>query len=387
MASREYYHDIDLVKVGQLVNARIQNVTTTERNTLGSSLGSGNVGIQVFDTTIAAPFIWDGSAWVRDALTVSGDVVYKGTINPSNAGTVNKDSGFQYVVDTAGTLTASGVTFSPSGVVEVGDIVLFTSATDASVIQRNVEGATDAVAGIIELATQSEVNTGSDTTRAITPATLAGSNLASDVSTNQSNISTLQTDVSNLQTYAANNAGDIATLQTQVTNLQTYAANNASDIATNATDIGTLQTQMTAVQTYAANNASDIATLQTDVTALQTYAANNAGDISTLQTQMTAVQTFAANNAADIATLQSTVSSLSSSAVKVYSNANVAISQGSATTITHNLDLSDPNFFTIRVADTNGSSISVDIDAVTSNTITLTSLVALSGVKVYIVGS
>ena len=181
MASREYYHDIDLVKVGQLVNARIQNVTTTERNTLGSSLGSGNVGIQVFDTTIAAPFIWDGSAWVRDALTVSGDVVYKGTINPSNAGTVNKDSGFQYVVDTAGTLTASGVTFSPSGVVEVGDIVLFTSATDASVIQRNVEGATDAVAGIIELATQSEVNTGSDTTRAITPATLAGSNLASDV--------------------------------------------------------------------------------------------------------------------------------------------------------------------------------------------------------------
>jgi len=380
MASKEYYHDIDLVKVGQLVNARIQNVTTTERTTLGGGLGSGNVGLQVFDTTVAAPFIWDGSAWVRDALTVSGDVVYKGVINPSNAGTVNKEAGFQYVVDTAGTLTASGVTFSPSGVVEVGDIVLFTSATDASVIQRNVEGATDAVAGIIELATQSEVNTGTDTTRAITPATLAGSTLASNVSTNQSNISTLQTDVTNLQTYAANNAGDIATLQTDVTNLQTYAANNAGDIAT-------LQTQMTAIQTYAANNASDIATLQTSVTNLQTYAANNAGDIATLQTQMTAVQTYAANNASDIATLQSQVSSLSSSAVKVYSNANVSISQGSATTITHNLDLSDPNFFTIRVADTNGSSISVDVDAVTSNTITLTSLVQLAGVKVFIVGA
>lgn len=177
MATKKFYHDIDMLNVGEIKGARLQNITTSDKDILADSLGAGNVGLQVWDTDLAAPYIWSGSAWIRDALVVTGSIVYKGTINPTNDETVAKESGFQYAVDTAGTLAATGVTFSPSGVVEVGDIVLFTSATEASVFQRNTEEATETSLGIVELATQAEVDTGTDTSKVITPATLEGSEL------------------------------------------------------------------------------------------------------------------------------------------------------------------------------------------------------------------
>ena len=49
--------------------------------------------------------------------------------------------------------------------------------------------ATDAVEGIVELATQGEVDTGSDTSRVITPATLAGSALATTANSAMQNLS------------------------------------------------------------------------------------------------------------------------------------------------------------------------------------------------------
>ena len=177
MATKKFYHDIDMLNVGELKGARLQNISTSDKDNLTPSLGAGNVGLQVWDTDLDAPYIWNGSAWIRDALVVTGSIVYKGTINPTNDESVPKESGFQYAVDTAGTLAATGVTFSPSGVVEVGDIVLFTSATEASVFQRNTEEATETSLGIVELATQAEVDAGSDTSKVITPATLEGSEL------------------------------------------------------------------------------------------------------------------------------------------------------------------------------------------------------------------
>ena len=35
MATKQFYHSIDLVKIGQLVDARFQNVTDTEEQALG----------------------------------------------------------------------------------------------------------------------------------------------------------------------------------------------------------------------------------------------------------------------------------------------------------------------------------------------------------------
>ena len=73
----------------------------------------------------------------------------------------------------AGTLTWVGITFSPSAVVQINDLVIKRSATEWDVIQGNSVNASESLAGIIELATQSETNTGTDDVRAITSLKLA----------------------------------------------------------------------------------------------------------------------------------------------------------------------------------------------------------------------
>lgn len=174
MATKQYYHDIDLVKVGQLQNTRLQNVA--DATALGNitSPGLGQIVYQV-DTDYIK--IYDGAAWKQLDFTLTGDVVFKGTIDANTSLDTGPQavaaSGNQYVVTTAGTLTMTNVTFSPSAAAEVGDIVLFTSTTQAYVLQRNVEAASETVAGFVELATGVEVTAGTDTARAVTPDGLA----------------------------------------------------------------------------------------------------------------------------------------------------------------------------------------------------------------------
>ena len=225
MATKQFYHDIDLVKVGQLVDARIQNVTSAEASVLASSLSAANAGLIIFDTTLNAIRIWAETstpgvyAFSSVSSDLEGDVVFKGVINPTNADTSSVESikGYQYVVDTAGDLSKTGVTFSPNAKVEVGDIVLFTSSTEATVFNRNIDAATTEAAGIIEIATQSEVDSGVSSVLAVTPATLAGSQLAADVAQNQQDISDNAADISSLQTFTGEgtaldtSAGDLAT--------------------------------------------------------------------------------------------------------------------------------------------------------------------------------
>ena len=175
MAVKQFYHDIDLVKIGQLTNARIQNVAdATELGNI-TSPGTGQVAYQVDTATLMA---YNGSAWVPAVpdVEVTGDVIFKGTVDASGAnisGQVEAVSGYQYVVTTAGTLVLAGVTFSPSAVAEVGDVILFTSTSQAYVFQRNDIAATTDTAGNVELATTAETTAGTDTARAVTPAGLA----------------------------------------------------------------------------------------------------------------------------------------------------------------------------------------------------------------------
>lgn len=173
MAVKQFYHDIDLAKVGQLLNARAQVVTDVEMTALAATLGSAHTGLFVYNTDQKKNFTFNGTSFIADAIDTIGDVIFKGIINTTNAETVEKVNGFQYVVDTAGTLAATGVTFSPNGEVDAGDIVLFTSATTAHIIQRNDVNATETVAGNVELATAAETTAGTDTIRAVTPAGLA----------------------------------------------------------------------------------------------------------------------------------------------------------------------------------------------------------------------
>jgi len=86
--------------------------------------------------------------------------------------------GDMYVVSVAGTFFTV--------VCEVGDVLVAKSAsasleTDWVVVQANVVAASATVAGNVELATVAETDTGSDSTRALTPAGLAGSALQTKV--------------------------------------------------------------------------------------------------------------------------------------------------------------------------------------------------------------
>lgn len=179
MSAKQYYHDIDGVKVAQLVNVRKYNVTTLERDALALTLGVGNTGLFVYDTDEKLEYTWDGTQFVGAAINIAGDVIFKGAIDASlaldNVGQpqpVEPVSGYEYVVTTAGTLTLTGVTFSPSAVAEVGDRVLFASPTLAYVQQRNDEQATETTLGNVRLASQAEVNAGTDAIKAVTPLTL-----------------------------------------------------------------------------------------------------------------------------------------------------------------------------------------------------------------------
>lgn len=77
MASKKFYHDIDLAKIGSLKDARLNPLTTAERVALEATLGVSNEGLACFDIETDTLYIWDGSAWISGGTGSggTGDVV------------------------------------------------------------------------------------------------------------------------------------------------------------------------------------------------------------------------------------------------------------------------------------------------------------------------
>jgi len=299
MSAKQFYHDIDLVNVGQLIGARLQNISGTAMATLAGQLGADNMGLCVYNTTDARIYVFNGTAFDPFQIDTVGDIKFRGVINAGNAATVEKVSGYQYVVDTAGTLSAAGVTFSPSATVQIGDQVLFTSATQAYVIQRNDVTATETTEGNIRLATQAEVNAGTSTDTAVTPATLKGK----------------------LDPI--------------------YAAQAAKDLEQD--------NRLTAVE----------------------------GRVTSVENRVTATEEK--NTEQD-----GRLTSLEADRVKHFF-ASVNLAAGVPFTVSHMLNLVDRDGFVINTHFGN-SQISLDVDSVSVNALTLTSLVPLTGVKVTVIG-
>jgi len=162
MAAKEFYHDIDLVKVSQLLNFRVHNRTTAERTTLAGTLSSTHKGLSVWDTDLSKLYIWDGSAFQTPG-AVAGAMTFKGVVAYNAAEPGSPATGDYYVFSTAGTNT-----WESSDVVQIGDSVVW-DGTNWKFIQGNVLAASETVAGVIEIATQAETNTGTDDVRAVTP--------------------------------------------------------------------------------------------------------------------------------------------------------------------------------------------------------------------------
>ena len=164
MSTKLYYHDLDLVKVSELLNARIHNITTSDRTTLAGTLNSNHKGLLVYDTDLSAFYAWNGSAFAAVSTTISGAMTFKGVVafNASEPGT--PATGDFYVFSNAGTNT-----WESSDVVQAGDSVVW-DGTNWKFIQGNVIDATESVKGIVELASTAEAQAGTATNVVMTPA-------------------------------------------------------------------------------------------------------------------------------------------------------------------------------------------------------------------------
>lgn len=135
MAKRKWVVDLDLGQ-NELQNAVIQN--------LASAPSNPKAGQHYFDTSTNIEYIWDGSAWVN-AMS-QGDYTFQNGVEEITG---------RKVQIKVGTSTNATVTANSSG--------LSVSVPDASTSTK----------GVIEIATDTEASTGTDTVRAINAKQLA----------------------------------------------------------------------------------------------------------------------------------------------------------------------------------------------------------------------
>jgi hypothetical protein len=172
MAIKDILHDLDLQKTGQLVNTRIHNITTANRTTLAGTLNTTHEGLQVWDTDLKQFFFWSGSAFVSGVSNVVGAMIYRGAYSNLTTTPAAPATGDVYVITAAGTLTWAGQTFNPSAVVQANDQVVYRGSNVWDVLQGNSIEATTTALGTVIIATQAEVNTGTDATHVVTSSTL-----------------------------------------------------------------------------------------------------------------------------------------------------------------------------------------------------------------------
>lgn len=172
MAIRDYYTDLDLQKVSQLVNTRIQNITTANRTILAGTLNTTNIGLIVFDTDLLQNFIWSGSAFVSGVAPIAGAMNYQGAYASLTTTPASPLVGYVYVITASGTLTWATQTFNPSAIVQVNDQVVYRGSNVWDVLQGNSIETTNTSLGVSQVATQAEVNAGTDTTHAVVSSTL-----------------------------------------------------------------------------------------------------------------------------------------------------------------------------------------------------------------------
>lgn len=176
MSKKQFYHEIDLVSVAQLINARIMNVDLVEENRLSGELSQSNTGYVVYNTEDRRIKTWNGQSFDPLQIDVEGDVKFKGLIDASSPLDTQANFlpvfGYQYIVAVPGVLELQGYTFSPSPEVEEGDLVLVGNSDTIHVIQRNDTLATVENSGNVKIATTVETLLGENDSNIITPATL-----------------------------------------------------------------------------------------------------------------------------------------------------------------------------------------------------------------------
>jgi hypothetical protein len=185
------------LSTGVLADARVQESNVTQHEAaltiLESQITDGSALVRLADTsTVGYGFVIDEDSMTTNSATkvptqqsvkayvdglVSSPVNYQGAYD-ANTNSPALDTGSPSItVGDMYTVTVAGTFFTEA--VEIGDVLIaeVTSSdaaalSDWTIVNKNVDLATTDTAGIIELATDGETNTGSATDRAITPANL-----------------------------------------------------------------------------------------------------------------------------------------------------------------------------------------------------------------------
>ena len=159
MATKTQYLDFDL-NGNQLIKPRAQNAAAAP-----TGPNDGQFYFNTADKTFRG---WNGTAWIDLSQVIAASTAIKGEISNASTNpafpTAPAIGDYYFITVTAGTV--GGIS------VEIGD-QLYYSNSGWFVVQRNLLAATAAIAGFLRLATQAEVNAGSEPAAALTPATFA----------------------------------------------------------------------------------------------------------------------------------------------------------------------------------------------------------------------
>lgn len=157
----------DFQKVGIIKDGLFNPLTAAQITTLAGTLGAGNKGLGVYDTDNFVFKVWTGAAFAANPVAQSGLTPKGGsTFNATEPG--SPVTGDLYIFTTAGTNTWGG----GSNVVQINDQVFWDGAAWEFLQGNSVQGSTS-IQGLVQLATDAEAITGTDTAKAVTAANVA----------------------------------------------------------------------------------------------------------------------------------------------------------------------------------------------------------------------
>jgi hypothetical protein len=160
MAQRKFFVDIDLNQ-NELKQAVVENRVAS---------GAGVAGQVAFDTVTNKFAFYNGSSWEVVGQLEVDTVNYKGGIAYDAAEPSTPDQGDMYIFTTSG--TNGDPWWNGSGEVQAGDFIIY-DGSNWDVIQKNVEAASESVAGYVQLATDTETNAGTVDNKAVSPKRLS----------------------------------------------------------------------------------------------------------------------------------------------------------------------------------------------------------------------
>jgi len=202
-----------------------------------------------------------------------------------------------------------------------------TVASDTSSVQSELD-ATQSGAGLGTDGSYS-ADSSADYISGATSLANADSLLDDQIKANADAISSNDSDISTLQSNVASNDSDISTLQSSLSTAESDIDSLEGDMSTAQSDISTLQSNVS-------SNDSDIATLQSSLSTAESNITSNDTDISNLQTQAGSLA-----SGGNSATFSGNVSAAAISGTNLSLSGNLTVSGTTTTVDTTNLDVAD----------------------------------------------